>query len=151
MDAGVEHRDQQLHRLEREARAAARGAADAGEHGGAHVGRRERRSDAARVSLDHLALVALQHVDLDALVAHVAEPRIEPVDQPLARDQPLDDRAAREDRRLDLGGELDPGAVAGDPHDVRRLDPAGSDDDALGHEAPACATSSMPSRRSGSR
>ena len=132
-------------------RAAARGAADAGEHRGAHVLGVERRADAARMRLDHLALVALQDVERHAVVAHVAEPGVEPVDQPLAGDGAVDDRAAREDRRLHLGRELDPRELARDAHDVRRRDAAGADDDAVGHEAPAWATSSMPSSRSGSR
>ena len=149
--AGVEHRHEQPHGLEREPRAAARGAADAGEHRGAHVLGVERRADAARVRLDHLALVALQDVERHAVVAHVAEAGVEPVDQPIAGDGAVDDRAAREDRRLDLGRELDPRELARGAHDVRRRDAAGADDDGVGHEAPAWATSSMPSSRSGSR
>ena len=149
--ARVEHRDEQPHGFEREARTAARSAADAGEHRGAHVLGVERGPDAARMGVDHLPLVALQHVELDAVVAHVAEAGVEAVDQALAGDEAVDDRAAREDPRLDLGRELDRRELARDAHDVRRRDPAGTDDDGVAHEAPAWATSSMPSRRSGSR
>ena len=131
--------------------AAARGAADAREHRGAHVLALERRADAARVRIDHLALIALQDVERHAVVAHVPEAGVEPVDQPLAVDGAVDDGAARENRLLDLGRELHLRELAGDAHDVRRRDPGGSDDDRIGHDAPACETSSIPSSRSGSR
>ena len=79
--------------------------------------------------LDHLALVALQDVERHAVVAHVAEARVEAVDQPLAVDGAVDDRAARDYRRLGIGRELDGRELARDADDVRRRDPGGSDDD----------------------
>ncbi len=109
---GVEHRDEQPHGLERQAGAAARRAADARQHRRAHVLGVERRSDAAGVAGDHLALVALQHLERHALVAHVAEPGVEPVDQPIARYGALHHGAACSDRLLDLRGQLDAGEFA---------------------------------------
>ena len=103
------------------------------------------------MGVDHLPLVTLQHVELDAVIAHVPEAGVEPIDQALARDEAVDDRASRQDPRLDLRRELDRRELARGAHDVRRRDPAGTDDHGVAHEAPAWATSSMPSRRSGSR
>ena len=148
----VEHRDEQLHRLERQARAAARGAADAREHRGAHVLGVERRADAARVRLDHLALVALQDVQRHAVVAHVPEAGVEAVDQPVAGDGAVDDRAAREDRLPRPRARARPArARARRARRPPRVIPPAPTTTGVGHEAPACATSSMPSSRSGSR
>ena len=111
----------------------------------------ERGADAARVRLDHLALVALQHVERHAVVAHVAEAGVEPVDQPLAVDGAVDDGAAREDRLLGVGRELDGRELAATRTTSAAVIPAAPTTDGVGHEAPACATSSIPSSRSGSR
>ena len=88
MDAGVEHAEQQLDRLRRDAGAAVREHLGAHQHGGAHQRGGMRRAERHRVTAHQVALERLALRRVDAL----------PGERPAAGGETVDGRVGRRER-----------------------------------------------------
>ena len=77
-------------------------------------------------------LIGQQLVGRHALVAHVAQPRVQAVDRLRPSEVLLDHRSGGDDAGLGLGRQLDPGPVR-DAHDGIDVERLSAEDDRVAH------------------